>query len=46
MVKSQCISKGCPFIIKKRDKITMMSYWVCGKTNLNLKIVHICPLEK
>jgi hypothetical protein len=42
MTKAECISRGCPMLIKKRDKVTMLPYWVCGVTNQDVKKVHNC----
>ena len=42
ITKAECISRGCPMLIKKRDKVTMLPYWVCGVTNQDVKKVHNC----
>lgn len=42
MNKSLCFSKGCPNIIKKRDKMSGLPYYVCGYTGKDLKHVQVC----
>lgn len=46
MTKAECFTMGCPFIIKKRDKITLMPYYVCGKKGVDVKQVHNCEEKK
>lgn len=43
MTKAECFSKGCPFIIKKRDKIATQTYYICGKCGKIIRAVKICP---
>ena len=46
MTKAECISRGCPMLVKKTDKVTMLPYWVCGVTNQEIKKVHNCVNKK
>lgn len=46
MTKAECISRGCPMLVKKTDRVTFMPYWVCSVTGKDVKKMTNCINKK
>lgn len=52
MTKAECFSKGCPFILKKRETYFSNKYgisacyqYICAKCNQAVRLVKKCPKD-
>ena len=42
MTKADCVSRGCPMLVKKKDPTTLKSTYVCSVVGKDVKKVHDC----
>lgn len=42
MRKSECMSKGCPYLAKKTDRKTLEAKYVCKRTMTDISKVRDC----